>query len=285
MPFLVYFVVHDLAQVLLAILMNISLGMFGESYAAYMRASAQTVNGVLNALSIMIGVAAIWPMACQELTMGSNAMDNSGQSSNTQISKAASATKEAAGAAVAAGQGMAINYVVLSAFAVALAMGTNILLLLTGFTESSETYSGVAASQYGVAFLAGLLIYGVLTPVAEEIVFRGLIYNRMKRYFPVGMSMIVCGVLFGVYHGNLVQAVYGIIMGIAITYCYEKYGSFAAPVLFHSLANLSVFIAGYDRQRMGGITTPLNCAVFMTISAAALFFIIRIPKAKQQNNV
>lgn len=283
MPFLVYFVVHDLAQVLLAILMTLSLNMFGGGYAAYMTANAQTVNGVLNALSIMIGVAAIWPMARMELRTaedgkagGDNAFHDTVRSNTVWVMKAG----ESSGRTIC--RRTILNYAVLSVFAVCLAMGTNILLLLTGFTESSQTYSEVAARQYGVAFLTGLLIYGLLTPLAEEIVFRGLIYNRMKRYFPIGMSVIVCGVLFGAYHGNLVQAVYGIIMGIAMTYCYEKYGSFAAPVLFHSLANLSVFIVGYDSKRMSDITTPLNCVIFMTISAGSLFYIIKM--IREQKN-
>lgn len=259
LPFLVYFVVHDLAQVLLAILMNVSLGMLSEGYRGYMTLHVQTVNAVLNVLAIIIGVAAIWPMARTELREAKEAGSLVLPVPEDRIKKV-------------------WKYAILAVFAVSLAMGTNILLLLAGFTGSSQTYSEVAARQYGVAFPAGLLIYGVFAPLAEEIVFRGLIYNRMKRYFPVAMSVIVCGILFGAYHGNLVQAVYGAILGIAITCCYEKYKDFAAPVLFHSLANLSVFTAGYHKQWMDAIATPVNCVIFMTISLAALVYILKMKK-------
>ena len=151
-------------------------------------------------------------------------------------------------------------------------------MLLTGVTGISTAYSDVAARQYGVSFVVGAVIYGIISPVAEEIVFRGLIYNRMKRYFGRILSIIVCGILFGVYHGNLVQGIYGTILGIAITFAYEWYGSFTAPVLFHGLANLSVFSISYRQEWVSAMATVANCAIFLIISLISLFFIVRIRK-------
>ena len=94
-------------------------------------------------------------------------------------------------------------------------------MALAGLTRISERYQEVADRQYGVALGIGILIYGLVSPLAEEVVFRGLIYNRMRRYFGKALSVIVCGVMFGIYHGNLVQGIYGAVLGIAITYSYE----------------------------------------------------------------
>jgi len=57
--------------------------------------------------------------------------------------------------------------------------------------------------------------------------------------------LVVSSLFFGCYHGNLVQAVYGSLLGLLIAYTYEKYKSFAAPVLFHAAANVSVFAMTY----------------------------------------
>lgn len=260
MPFAVYFIAHDLAQVSLAILMNMSLAL-GGSYAEYMMAHMQTVNGFLNALSLLIGMGFVWPMAERELRAAKAASEEYG----------GKGTKE-----VRDKKRIAAAYILLAIFAVTLALGMNILLMLTGVVQHSPSYGEVADRQYGVAFAAGIIIYGVLSPLAEEIVFRGLIYNRMKRYFNKYLSIAVCGILFGVYHGNLVQGIYGCILGIAITFVYELYGSFAAPLLFHSMANLSVFIAGYGGKGMGGVVTSVNCAIFLAISLVSLFCILMI---------
>ncbi|NLL76979.1 MAG: CPBP family intramembrane metalloprotease [Clostridiales bacterium] len=262
MPFAVYFIAHDLAQVLLAFLVNVSLGP-GGNYAEYMIAHAQTVNGFLNALSLLIGMAFVWPMARKEFLLGKTDREQMHEKRFDEMRN----IKQTFTA-----------YILLAIFAVTLALGTNILLILTGVVESSRGYQDVVTRQFGVAFTAGIVIYGVLSPLAEEVVFRGLIYNRMKRYFNPTISIVVCGILFGGYHGNLVQGIYGCILGIAITFAYEVYRSFAAPVLFHSLANLSVFIAGYNRQGLIDMATLENCAFFMTISLVSLFFILKVKK-------
>ena len=158
------------------------------------------------------------------------------------------------------------EYALLIVIAVSVALGVNILFVLLGITGASESYQEVAKRQYGVAFGMGLLIYGVISPLAEEIVFRGLIYNRMRRYFGRWISVIACGAMFGIYHGNPVQGIYGCILGIAITWSYERYCSFLAPVLFHAAANGAVFTVGYDGIAKGNIVTPLNCAVLFGIA-------------------
>ena len=59
--------VHDLAQVLLIFLVNMSIAAWGSTYGEMMAENRATVNGLLNALSLAIGMAAVWPMARREL--------------------------------------------------------------------------------------------------------------------------------------------------------------------------------------------------------------------------
>lgn len=249
LPFLIYFVVHDLAQILLAFLANLSMGAFGNAYMEFMTENGATVNGLLNALALAIGMAAVWPMAWRELKW---AKKLSGEDASEKTFA---------------------EYFFLVIFAASFALGVNMLMAFAGLTQISESYLEVARRQYGVALGAGILIYGAISPLAEEIVFRGLIYNRMRKYFGKTLSIVVCGFMFGVYHGNLVQGIYGCILGIAITFSYEWYGSFLAPALFHSIANITVFIAGCDKLVKGDIMTPLHCAACMAISVFSLFMI------------
>lgn len=263
-PFLVYFVVHDLAQILLAFLASLGAGMLGGAYAEFVEANGATVGGILNALSLVIGMAAVWPMAGKEL-------------------KWAKALSGGDAAIQMEGKTKTAEYVLLAVFAAAFALGVNILMALAGLTQASESYREVAGRQYSVAFGAGLLIYGLISPLAEEVVFRGLIYNRMRKYFGKMLSVVVCGIMFGVYHGNLVQGIYGCILGIAITYSYEWFGSFFAPVLFHAIANIAVFIAGYDQVVTGNIVTPLNCAVLAAVAALVLYVMRMVRKRGKES--
>ncbi|MDE7285687.1 MAG: CPBP family intramembrane metalloprotease, partial [Lachnospiraceae bacterium] len=145
-----------------------------------------------------------------------------------------------------------------------------------GFSGSSEAYNEVHKMQYGVQFAAGLILYGIISPLAEEAVFRGILYNRMKRCFHYKIALVVSSLLFGIYHGNLVQAVYGSILGLLIAYFYEQYKSFAAPVLFHAAANISMFAMTYqDRLADIGRNRAMIAGTGFIVAAAGIFFYMK----------
>ena len=123
-----------------------------------------------------------------------------------------------------------------------LGVGLNFLFVISGFIQSSAAYQRVARSQYAVPLWLAILYYGVLSPVAEEIVFRGIIYRSIKRKTGYGIAIAGSALLFGGIHGNLVQAVYGGIMGAIFAVSYEKYGRILVPVLLHSSANIAVYL-------------------------------------------
>lgn len=78
---------------------------------------------------------------------------------------------------------------------------------------------------------------GIVAPVAEEMVFRWLIYFRLRDYMRMGMAMAVSGILFGIYHMNLTQAVYASILGMMFAYFLEITENLWASVLLHIGAN------------------------------------------------
>lgn len=107
----------------------------------------------------------------------------------------------------------------------------------------SEKYEAVKQIQYSVPLVLGLVLYGIVSPLVEEIVFRGIVFNRVKRFYGVPKAVIGSALLFGAFHGNLPQFVYGTCMGVLIALCYEWTGCFYAPLLFHAAANVAVFLA------------------------------------------
>ena len=106
----------------------------------------------------------------------------------------------------------------------------------------SEKYDVVETIQYSVPVWLGLILYGLVSPMVEEMVFRGITYNRIKRFYGLPKAVIFSALLFGGFHGNLPQFVYGSIMGGIIAVCYEYVGCFAAPVLVHMSANIFTFL-------------------------------------------
>lgn len=119
----------------------------------------------------------------------------------------------------------------------------NALAISTGFSGSSQSFSQTSSNQFSLPVWLGIIVYGLVTPITEEIVHRGIVYNRARKYYSTMLAMVISSFLFGFSHGNVVQLVYGFIMGMLICYIYERFGAFVYPVMFHCIANSVVYVA------------------------------------------
>lgn len=110
--------------------------------------------------------------------------------------------------------------------------------MIGSFLKAEEYQETMSQMTDGKSMLFLIICMGVIAPIAEEIVFRWLIYLRLRDYMRAGTAMVISGVFFGVYHGNLVQGVYASILGILFAYLLELTGSLWTSVLLHMGANI-----------------------------------------------
>lgn len=246
LPLLFYFVIHDVAEIILWACLDFVMQHATEEIKLLFTANTDTVRGIINGSSILIGTALIWPAIRNEI-----------RGNDTHVAYETTEVETA--------QKISIYGFVL-AFAFCMALGLNILFYQLGITGKSQNFEVVKELQYGVQFIFGLILYGVVSPFAEEAVFRGLLYNRMKRCFSIGIAVVLSALLFGFYHGNMVQALYGTILGIVIAYLYEMTGRFEVPFLFHAMANVSVYVMTYHNALSG-----MNSAMAWTMTVVLLF--------------
>ena len=157
----------------------------------------------------------------------------------------------------------------------------NIMFALLGITGSSGEYAQVAQKQFALPLWTGIFLYGVISPFTEEVVFRGIVYNRMDRLFGRTIAIIGSALLFGAYHGNIVQTLYGFILGVLIAVLYERYGSFLVPVLIHSAANIAVYIVSSNiilQQKFMNWTGCIACGIL----AIVLFWLLVLRKEEAE---
>ncbi|MCH5280030.1 MAG: CPBP family intramembrane metalloprotease [Lachnospiraceae bacterium] len=129
----------------------------------------------------------------------------------------------------------------LAGVSASLALFLNLLFTRIDLSALSDTYESVSNIQYSVPFVFGMLNYGVIKPIEEELVFRGLVYGRMRRYFPAVAAIPVSAMVFGAYHGNMVQLIYGFLMGCLLAWSYERFQTLKASILVHGAANIAVY--------------------------------------------
>lgn len=261
-PFITYYFTYNAAFLLIAYLCRVAMGYFGTGLQEYLIEHEATLTSVVSGLSMLIGILPLIPMLRRELVICKENADD----------KAPAATE---GGTV---RQKAANIVLAVILAASSSVGLNVLLTLTGFVQISEVYRDVARQQYGVIFGIGAVLFGLISPITEEIVFRGLVFNRMRRYYPTMVAIVMSGVLFGVYHGNLVQGVYGGCMGILLAYAYERMRSFLVPCLFHATANLMVYSLAQNAELHARLFTVPGCIVLLIISAVCIHTIERLTK-------
>ena len=83
---------------------------------------------------------------------------------------------------------------------------------------------------------------GIVAPVAEEMIFRWLVYLRLRDHFSVLVSAVISAAFFGIYHGNVLQAVYAFILGALFAWFLEMGGNKWTSVLMHNGANTWILI-------------------------------------------
>lgn len=101
-------------------------------------------------------------------------------------------------------------------------------------SQAGQVFDGYAEATGEIlsqSLIMQVLSAGIVMPVVEEMIFRGLMYSRMKDFMTPRGALLLSSLIFGVYHGNVIQGIYGVVMGLLLVFVYEKYQTLAAPVL------------------------------------------------------
>lgn len=84
-----------------------------------------------------------------------------------------------------------------------------------------------------------IFLIGVLGPVSEEFVFRGVIYHSYRCGGRIIGGMFLSALLFGLTHLNFNQMSYAIVVGVIGVMLIECTGSIVSSMIFHMVINLS----------------------------------------------
>lgn len=116
----------------------------------------------------------------------------------------------------------------------------NQLIMWSGLHLLFPYYSEeVAVSLFNTSILLAVyLAVALLAPISEELIYRGLIYRRLRDYLGVKWAMVMSALIFGLVHGNMVQFVFAFLIGLALAAVYERYKTIWAPIAAHMAVNL-----------------------------------------------
>ncbi len=179
---------------------------------------------------------------------------------------------------------------------------TIIGLLKGGMVENVIQNVATSASMWLV-----ILYMVIAAPIMEEYVFRKLIVDRTVRYGQ-GVAIVVSGLMFGLFHGNLNQFVYAFTLGMFLAFLYVKTGNIKITIVLHMMINFvggalsslilkNLDMAEYDRvvnsadvnaimeyalANIGPLLglMLLGCFVICVVIASVVLFIVFFAKKK-----
>ena len=164
-------------------------------------------------------------------------------------------------------------WILLVILAVALCVSLNLLIGISGLEKYSKSYQEVANTLYSGGIVLELLTVGILGPICEELVFRGLMFRRLCGYMKPIIAVLVSALMFGIYHGNIVQGVYAFFLGMIMALCCQRFNTLWAPIVIHVAANItSVCIT--EIPIIGKMFEQTSVVIVATITTTILWIVI-----------
>lgn len=111
-----------------------------------------------------------------------------------------------------------------------------------------------------------VIFFAVVPAICEELIFRGVIFNGLKRGIGSLWAIILSSVLFALIHQNINQFIYPLIMGLVFSILMNKTNNLIYPILVHFFNNLTTVTLQY-LMNIGAINLnlPVN-AVYVVVS-------------------
>lgn len=234
LPMLMFIVIREVLGSLLAILQVVLLQQADAGVLAFVSVHDADLRALSGAISMAGAFALTLWNACGEVTLQSTCGEG--------------LLRSACGEAIPEERLRARGDQLIAAAAGILAASVFLNLFLAGVgAVHADAAAADASAQAGrVSLPLGILIYGVLSPLAEETVFRGITLQRLyllchenkSRKTAFLLAAGLSSLLFGIYHGSLVQGVYAAAMGFLFCLFLALGGNLFSVIVLHGGANV-----------------------------------------------
>lgn len=155
-------------------------------------------------------------------------------------------------------------------------MGTSVVFILAMglwtnyFNELADLPNNMeAAFDMMMHHPLGIVAIVIMAPIVEELLFRGAIQGHLLRQWKhPAWAIVLSSLIFGLVHGNWVQAPFAFVTGLALGWMYYRTGSLLPGMLMHFVNNgtavLSVLLADDPNSTMVSTFGPTGAALMAT---------------------
>ncbi|UJW28821.1 CPBP family intramembrane metalloprotease [Saccharothrix sp. AJ9571] len=135
-----------------------------------------------------------------------------------------------------------------------------------GFEETVRTREDAGPA-------AALVLTLLAAPIAEEMVFRGLLYPLLRRRVGIAASVLVSAGVFSLAHGNVVQFASALPLAVLLALVYERTRLLWPCVILHLGFNLAATVV--PAPMLAAFTRPLSTLLLAAAFAGVVLILHR----------
>ena len=113
----------------------------------------------------------------------------------------------------------------------------SIFNILIGVIKGKDVINPLLETMEGTSLVATVIFAGILAPIFEEYVFRGVFLDKLRVYGDE-TAIWVTALAFGLFHGNLSQFFYAFILGIIFGYIAINTNQIKYTIILHMMINI-----------------------------------------------
>lgn len=136
--------------------------------------------------------------------------------------------------------------------------------------------AAVSGEIVDTPFFVIFTLMGILGPMSEELVCRGIVYHGYKRTGTMMQALLLSSMIFALMHMNFNQAAYAFAIGVAMVLLVEATGSIWSSILVHVTFNSQqvclMYLVDYGEQQLQEAQEALTTD--MMILAISVYLVI-----------
>ncbi len=163
------------------------------------------------------------------------------------------------------------KYLLLPVLGAAYCVGGTFMIILGGWELTGM-------NNIGDALFVGkpvieMIAFGILYPIMNELIYRGLLYNRLKEQMSKKIAALLISALLAFYCVSFSEGVYSFLMSVLCIYVYERYKSVIAPILISCGASV-ITVLEKEGNILKGCYSSWGSFVVWTIMACVVVIIM-----------
>lgn len=148
----------------------------------------------------------------------------------------------------------------------------NNIIGMSPLPKLSKAYETASNAFYGSTLAIEIISSVIVTPIVEELVYRGIIFKRLKSMTKMPIAIFLSAFIFAMMHFNIVQFVFAFVLGIVIATIYAKTNHIFICILCHMAINgLAVF-----RTEVKGMNFLMDGRWYSWMLSIAIFIVAMI---------